>query len=123
MRMTIRSRGRRGKYGAIKTEFDGRRFDSKGEAARAAELRVWERAGIIADLVYQPHVELEPGIHYKPDFRYTERGRLVHEDFKGVTTARFRLICHLWALHGPSVLRITRRHGRGFVVAKEILPR
>lgn len=114
---------RRNKFGAVKTRgTSGRLFDSKAERDRAEELMLLERAGEIRDLVEQPRVELEPGIRFKPDFSYVERGRLVHEDVKGVETERFRLIKKLWRLHGPSVLRITKRRSRkaGFQVTQEI---
>lgn len=115
----------RNKYGAKQTLALGRRFDSGAEAARAAELSLLERAGAIADLVFQPRVELEPGIFYRPDFAYRERGRVVWEDVKGVETERFRLIKRLWRLHGGGPLRITKRSGirGGFRVVQEVLPR
>lgn len=113
---------RRSKYGARRTAALGRSFDSGAEADRGGELTLLEQAGELAGLTFQPRLELEPGIFYKPDFSYVERGRVVYEDVKGVETERFRLIKKLWRLHGPGPLRITKRASRrdGFRVVQEI---
>ena len=104
------------KYGARKVRYDGKIFDSKKEARRYAELRLLERAGKIKDLELQKVFELIPAqweaiptgefykrgerkgqpkfknkcleqsITYKADFCYTENGKLVVEDTKGVKT-------------------------------------
>ena len=42
------------KYRAIKTVVDGITFDSKKEAKRYSELKIMEKAGIIATLRLQP---------------------------------------------------------------------
>jgi hypothetical protein len=112
------------KYGARRTVALGRHFDSRAEADRGVELTLLEQAGEIQDLVFQPRLELEPGIFYKPDFGYTEKGRPVFEDFKGVVGDRFRLIVKIWRNHGTAVLRITKRDRRSqsFKIAQEIPP-
>ena len=79
---------KKNKFGAIKTEVDGIKFDSKREAARYLELKAFESAGAIADL--ETHVRYifeHNGIRittYRPDFRYTdiETGKKVVEDVK-----------------------------------------
>lgn len=93
----------RHKYGAVPTEVDGIRFDSKGEAFRYRELRMAERAYAIQDLELQPRFPLHvPGFHmgnlikvstYVADFRFVNRvnGEVVIEDFKGVRTPMYRL--------------------------------
>ena len=120
------------KYGARRAvDRNGRMYDSTAERDRAEELRLLEKAGEIRNLQAQPRLELERGIFYKPDFAYEEQvygsayWRPIWEDVKGVVTERFRLICKLWALHGPGVLRITQRRSRkdGFRVTREILPK
>ncbi len=118
-------RGRPNKYGARKTRFGGRLYDSKAEADRAAELALLVAAGVITDLEAQPRVELEPGIVWKLDFAYTERGRRVHEDVKGIVTREAALKMKLWRLHGPGLLRIVKRRGTraAFIAVKEIMPR
>jgi hypothetical protein len=131
--------GRGNKYGARRAvDGNGRSYDSTAERDRAAELQLLEQAGEIRNLQAQPRVELEPMIFYKPDFAYEElpmawmrddpahaTWRLIHEDVKGVVTERFRLICKLWAIHGPGPLRITQRRSKreGFRVTREILPK
>ena len=117
------------KYGA--RPVDG--YASTLERDRARELRLLEHAGEIRGLVEQPRIELLPGIFYKPDFAYWRpRGLLralsqdwekIHEETKGVETARWRLIQKLWRLLGPTPLRIVKRGKGGFVVAREIVPR
>lgn len=93
-------RERRNKYGAKKTQIDGRTFDSQGEANRYMELRHLERAGLIENLELQVRYELVPGvvlygkkarpICYLADFRYLEAGQLVVEDWKpGVRTKEY----------------------------------
>jgi len=44
----------RHKYGAVRTERDGYIFASKAEAARYAELKLMEKAGLIESLELQP---------------------------------------------------------------------
>ena len=114
------------KYGAIRTRDPldvSRSFDSQGEAARAATLRLLERAGEISNLQFQVTFHLtEASITYRADFVYVEKGRTVAEDFKGVETERFHMICKLWRFYGPCLLRVTKRHRKGFRVAQEIPP-
>ena len=111
------------KYHARRTVRNGRSFPSTLEADYGDGLKLLERAGEISDLEFQPRVELEPGFFYKPDFRFVERGRVVHVEAKGVRTGRYRLICKLWRLHGPTVLREVARGRHGsFVVVREIPP-
>lgn len=88
----------RQKYGNIKTEVDGVKFDSKAEARRWLDLRLLERAREIRDLKRQVVYELVPAcdrpsggheraINYIADFTYVEvkTGRLVVEDVKGAS--------------------------------------
>lgn len=89
------------KYGAIATEIDGIRFDSKAEARRYGELKLMERAGEIHSLIVHPQYELLPAVRdkklkrilYEADFMYIEEatGTMVLEDVKGVRTPVYRL--------------------------------
>ena len=84
------------KYGAVKTESNGRTYDSKKEAERAIELKMLEDAGTIKDLQEQVNIELLPpfrqgeksyrGIYYRADFVYIEDGKQIVEDVKGFKT-------------------------------------
>jgi len=91
------------KYKAIKTVVDGHKFDSKLEARRYADLKLWEKAGEIRDLVLQPRFELQPafdknGVHYRKieyvaDFLYYDNRKKckVIEDSKGFKTDVYSL--------------------------------
>jgi len=77
------------KYGAKRTNG----YASKREAARAAELKMLERAGEISDLKEQVRYELipaQPGernVCYFSDFTYNDKaGNPVCEDVKGMKT-------------------------------------
>lgn len=107
------------KYKARKTVIGNLTFDSKREAARWKELQLLEHAGKILGLRRQVTFELVPGvkfagasrkrpaIRYTADFVYTENGRQVIEDVKGVETPEFRIKRHLLlALHRLEV-RVT----------------
>jgi hypothetical protein len=101
----------RNKYGAVPTEIDGRRFDSLAEAARYGELLLRERAGEITGLRVHPRypltVEGEQVAVYEADFWYSEGGRPVVEDVKGVRTAAYKLKARLFrALYGLEIREI-----------------
>lgn len=106
------------KYYSQKTVYDGIKFDSKKEARRFWELQQLQRAGLISGLKLQVPFELLPAqyeeshdvykrgpkkgqpkqgrcieqsVVYVADFVYTENGRLVVEDTKGVRTKDYIL--------------------------------
>ena len=77
------------KYGAVRTNG----YASKGEAKRAGDLALMERAGLISDLREQVRYELIPkqggegAVNYVADFVYRNKaGEEVVEDFKGFRT-------------------------------------
>lgn len=99
------------KYKNQKATVDGVFFDSKKEARRYAELKMLQKAGEIQNLELQKPFELIPAQYesyarygengkrlkdgkrcvekscvYKADFVYTENGKLVVEDTKGMRT-------------------------------------
>jgi hypothetical protein len=88
--------GRRNKYGAIRTELDGRVFDSKAEARRYAQLMAMQQAGQISDLQMQVKIPLLPAqnvnghkekpVDYICDFVYVRDGETIHEDTKSSAT-------------------------------------
>jgi hypothetical protein len=82
------------KYGAIKTEVDGHKFDSKIESKYYTYLKELESEGRIKDLTLQPTFTLMEGfrrngvkirdIVYKADFEFTTiDGRKIVVDVKG----------------------------------------
>lgn len=84
----------RSKYGSVKTQVDGRVFDSKSEARRYAELKLLEAGGYISCLEMQKKFLLIPSLRnadgyleretsYLCDFLYRDgSGALVCEDVK-----------------------------------------
>lgn len=112
------------KYHSKKIIVDGETFDSKKEYRRYRELLLMEKAGLISDLQRQVKFlliptqyehfkrygkngkELTPGkrvvekeCSYYADFVYTENGRDVVEDTKGVRTPEYiikrKLMLHI----------------------------
>jgi len=91
----------RHKYKAVKTEIDGKVFDSKHEADVYAKLKLREKAGEIQDLQLQPRFVLQDGfekggkkyrkIEYVADFQYREKGRIHVVDAKGYKTDVYKL--------------------------------
>lgn len=92
------------KYRAKKCTVDGITFDSKKEAERYKELKLFEKIGDISDLELQPAFELQPKfraasgkmyqrIVYKADFSYIDNatGCRIYEDVKGMPTKIFKL--------------------------------
>ena len=110
------------KYHAVSSHCaEGHFHRSKGEAGRCSELHLLQRAKEIKDLKVEPRVMVGP-LSYKPDWTYTERGKKITEDFKGVEGERFRILKKLWPELGEGVLRITKTSPRykKAVVVKEI---
>lgn len=85
------------KYGARRTWSGAcqRWFDSNAEAERGTELFFLEQAGEISNLAYQVPFVLsgKPNASVKIiiDFKYTENGKVVYEDVKGVMTPAARV--------------------------------
>lgn len=88
--------GRKNKFGAHRTFYDGVWFDSKGESERWAELRLLEKAGEIKNLSRQVGYAFQVnGVYigeYKADFVYweklTNKEGWVTEDFKSTITSK-----------------------------------
>lgn len=124
-RSPIKSKGgkRKHKYNAKRLFRDDRVWDSTGEWERYNNLKLLEIAGEISELECQPQTVLTKAqIKYKPDFYYIENGREIWEDFKGVRTPRFNMICKLWRYYGPGLLRISGKKHKRFMITKEIMP-
>lgn len=91
------------KYNAKKKVVDGHTFDSKREAERYCELKLFVRAGEIRNLVLQPRFLLQDEffdknevkhkkIEYVADFMYIDKcGKTIVEDVKGVLTDVYKL--------------------------------
>lgn len=102
------------KYHSVKVVYDGIEFHSKKEAQRYQQLKLMEKAGVIANLQRQVKYELIPAqyidgkcveraVTYTSDFEYNEmvplrqrtvmananarvRGKHIVEDVKGIRT-------------------------------------
>lgn len=92
------------KFGAVKKDVDGIRFDSTKEADRYEELKILVRAGEIKDLRLQVRYDLIPkqkfsdgssmaGTYYLADFVYFDnrKGYEVVEDVKGKKTDVYQI--------------------------------
>lgn len=94
---------RRNKYNAKKIKIDGHTFDSKREAQRYCELKLFLKAGEIRNLVLQPRFLLQDEffdkngvkhkkIEYVADFLYIDNdGKAIVEDVKGVLTDVYKI--------------------------------
>jgi hypothetical protein len=112
---------KRSKFGNKRTPVGDRTFDSKGEAARAMELRIMEKAGLILDLEFQVSFPLEVNGHlicrYKADFTYRDLrdgvGFDVVEDYKGYRTPEYALKAKLFkAIYGYAIFETGPRSRR-----------
>lgn len=110
-----------GKYFARKTPCQhGHNHASAKEAKRCNELHLRERAGEIENLEVEPifkfvvngqHLKMGNGqaAQYRPDFIYTENGREVAEDVKGVIVRDFPLRAALFRVCWPTIeLRVVK---------------
>lgn len=119
---------KRPKYGNVKVEYDGHKFDSKLERETYIELRLQERAGIIADLDVHPAYQFfdtdfftgRPArvTRYTPDFRYrvVATGAIEVVDCKtwSSKTPRYQLVKR-WMLirFGIRIIEIVSNNERG----------
>lgn len=97
-------RSTKSKYGnkPVELMFKGKmtRFDSMKEGARALDLELMEKKGVISNLQRQTKFELRPAFYdegkrvqawvYKADFTYYENGEYIVEDVKGVKTQVYK---------------------------------
>lgn len=113
------------KFGAVKTDLDGIKFDSKQESERYAQLKILEKSGLITGLKLQPKFMLQEGfiklgkrycpITYKADFAYydVQKGQSVVEDVKGFETKDFKLKRKLFEYKYPDLtLTLVKRDAK-----------
>lgn len=80
----------RHKFGAVRTEAGGIKFDSKAEADYHAVLLLAEHGGELVGLMRQPVFYLPGGTRYVADFLcFWADGRVDARDVKGVETEGF----------------------------------
>lgn len=120
--------GSKNKYHAQGTRDDsGNFFPSKGEAGRARDLQLQQKAGLIRELKFHPSIEIFPGLNWKLDSSYVQAndGITYYEDFKGLMTREVQIKIKIWEYLGPGPLRISRGDYRKsrFFVDKEYRPK
>ncbi len=102
------------KFNSKPVEFDGIKFDSIAEYRRYGELTLLQRDGQITGLKVHPRFLLqeafttpdgkrEAQITYEGDFQYTENGRDVLEDVKGVRTEVYKIKRKLFLMRYPGI--------------------
>ena len=85
-----KNKGKRSKYGAVKTSADGHTFDSKKEAEYYYELKLRLQSGDIKGFCLQPIFILAPGLKYKADFIvFNSDGTTEIIDVKGMKTKEY----------------------------------
>lgn len=99
----------RHKFGAVRTEVDGRKFDSKAEARFAAKLDKMQEAGEVLFYLRQTRFDLPGGIFYKADFTvFFSDGRTEFVDVKGIETQEFKLKRKLLESTYPIELQVVK---------------
>lgn len=84
------NKGKKSKYGAVKTSVDGQTFDSKKEADFYCELKLRLQCGDIKGFCLQPIFILAPGLKYKADFIiFNNDGTTEIVDTKGFKTKEY----------------------------------
>lgn len=101
----------RTKYGNVKVELDGHKFDSKREARRYQDLKLMEKVHQISNLVVHPRwrifIKGQEICDYIGDFEYEIDGCIVVEDTKGFRTAVYRIKKKLMkAAYGIEIVEI-----------------
>lgn len=80
----------RHKFGAVKTERNGFKFDSKKEAARYDDLMLLIRAKEVVFFLRQVPFHLPGNVTYRVDYQiFWTNGEVTFEDVKGMKTATY----------------------------------
>lgn len=97
------------KYGNVRTERDGQKFDSKAEARYFDQLMLAQRAGEVAMFLRQVPFHLPGGVKYVADFLIFHAGGTVEVvDVKGVETESFRAKKRMVEALYPVTIEVTR---------------
>ena len=98
---------RTNKYGAKKTEFNGRVFDSKHEASVASDIELLPKSGEVVEVLYQPSFNLygKNGSRiciHRPDFLLTFKdGHKEVWEAKGLEVGTFKIKLKLFIDNFP----------------------
>lgn len=123
--MKMKRKAKRSKYRSLKVAVDGITFDSHAEASRYTELRHLQRCGAITGLQTQVRFRLMAGavplkivsdgypggrsVSYVADFVYSQNGRQVIEDVKGMATPVYKLKRAIMSAMGYEIREHKRR--------------
>lgn len=101
---------KRNKLGAVRTEYNGVKYDSKAEAIHAELLDYEKSAGTIRFWIGQAPFRLGvPENVYRVDFLvWLHDGTIEAHEVKGHRTEKFERDLKLWRRYGPCNLRIYR---------------
>jgi len=93
----------RHKYGAVRVEREGFKFQSKKEGRRYDELKLLQKAGEVVWFMMQPPFYM-PGCKYVADFLvFWTDGTVTVEDVKGMKTPKYKADVKRMAVHYPAV--------------------
>jgi hypothetical protein len=110
--------GKQNKFGAMKVKEDGYTFDSMAEWRQYLKLRQMQQDGEISDLRVHPSFtlrermqlvlrdgkrELLSALHHRPDFGFTEGGRKIVLEVKGVRTQDWKTRYNLFRREFPDI--------------------
>lgn len=101
-------------FGRAKNKFNAIKsggFSSKLEHAVYQLLLEKEKLGLISEIKSQQSVELQDGpretsIRWRVDFSFTEDGKTVYCEAKGVETGEYKLKLKMWRFRPPAKLYI-----------------
>lgn len=101
---------RKQKYNAKPTEYKGRKYDSKAEAAYARQLDQMQEAGIVHLWLRQIPFDLGEDSRYRSDFFVILAcGDFFACDVKGVETASWKRTKRLWKKYGVMPLHVIKK--------------
>ena len=117
------------KFNAERSQIEGASFESKEERIFLTQyLTLRLKAKEVSGIEWKPRIEIEPGIHYRPEAVYLDKilGHKVAVDVKGGATkgGRFPTVKKIWRNHMDYPLHVMERSARGrWAVTEKILPR
>ncbi len=100
------------KYHAQATEYNGRKYPSKAQAARAYQLDMLAKNKAIHGYLEEVTFRLGPDFRYRADFVVfgdwvaCNSFEVWAEDVKGYMTPRFKTAVKLWRKYGPFPLHV-----------------
>ena len=98
---------RRNKFNAVKTMYNGWKYDSKAEAAYAKQLDMDDS---VAFWLRQAGVDLGQDTRYRADFLVIESsGKIYFVDVKGKETAAWKRTKKLWRKYGELPLHVVKK--------------